>query len=75
MRHVNRDNFPGRDVPILPKNPRAIEREIYKGKVEDGTLTPWFLGEVNQVDPLQKWGFNTVDGRNPAPPGMYKPCK
>ena len=24
----------GRDIPILPKNPRATEREIYKARVE-----------------------------------------
>eukprot|EP00434_Breviolum_minutum_P041478 symbB.v1.2.036895.t1/scaffold5317.1/size28455/1 len=29
-----------RDVPILPKNPRAIEREIYKGKVEEVWIMP-----------------------------------
>lgn len=27
-------DVPGRDVPILPKNPRAVEREAYKARVE-----------------------------------------
>jgi len=53
--------------------------DMHAGLVQGVLCEPWGLfKKTSQWHPLDTLAIllgNTVDGRNPASPGMYKPCK
>ena len=56
---------------VIPAN--AVLAQNFDGK-ESYLKSKDLVTDGNKVDLIKKafWDFHTVDGRNPAPPGMYK---